>query len=178
MDSVGAADYGLALLRIAVGITMAAHGYSKFAFGGRLAGTAGWFDSIGMRPGWFHARLAATAECGAGLLMVAGFLTPLAGAGFVALMLVAAWTVHRDNGFFIVNAGWEYNLNLAVIGVVVAVTGPGKISVDYLIGEPMAVGGGAGFAIAAFGGGLLGVGQLAWFYRPAEAERRDVHEST
>ena len=56
-----------------------------------------------------------------------------AAAGFVSLMLVAAWTVHRPNGFFIVKEGWEHNLVLAVSGVVVATIGPGKLSLDWLI---------------------------------------------
>ena len=46
---------------------MAAHGYNKFFGKGGLAGTAGWFDSIGMKPGMFHARVAATTEMAAGL---------------------------------------------------------------------------------------------------------------
>ena len=54
-------EYNLALLiiRVALGATMAAHGYAKFFKGGRINGTAGWFDSMGMRPGRVHARLAA-----------------------------------------------------------------------------------------------------------------------
>ena len=93
---------GLLILRLVLGLTMAAHGYNKFFGPGGIAGTAGWFDSMGMRPGKFHARLAAGTELGAGLGLAVGLLTPVCAAGFVALMLVAAWTVHRRNGFFIV----------------------------------------------------------------------------
>ena len=64
-----------------------------------------------------HARIAATTEMSAGLGLAVGLLTPIPAAGFVALMLVAAWTVHRPNGFFIVKEGWEYNLVLAVSAV-------------------------------------------------------------
>ena len=83
---------GLLILRVVLGLTMAAHGYNKFFGSGGIAGTAGWFDSIGMRPGALHARLAATTEIAAGLLLAVGLFTPLAAAAFVALMLVAAWT--------------------------------------------------------------------------------------
>src|SRR5215208_7758836 len=107
-------DFALLLLRVVLGLTMAAHGYNKFFGPGGLKGTAGWFDSMGMKPGMFHARIAATTEMSAGVGMAAGLLTPIPAAGFVALMLVAAWTVHRPNGFFIVKEGWEYNLILAV----------------------------------------------------------------
>ena len=68
-----------------------------------------------MKPGIFHARVAATTEMAAGIGLAVGLLTPVPAAGFVALMLVAAWTVHQDNGFFIVKEGWEYNLVLAVL---------------------------------------------------------------
>ena len=103
-----------------LGLTMAAHGYNKFFGPGGLAGTAGWFDSMGMKPGMFHARVAATTEMAAGIGLAVGLLTPVPAAGFVALMFVAAWTVHRQNGFFIVKEGWEYNLILAVAAVAVA----------------------------------------------------------
>jgi len=56
--------------------------------------------------------------------LAAGLLTPIPAAGFVSLMLVAAWTVHRHNGFFIVKEGWEYNLVLAFSAIAVATLGP------------------------------------------------------
>ena len=107
---------------------MAAHGHGKFFKGGKIAGTAGWFDSMGMRPGKVHAVLAASTEVGAGLALACGLLTPLAAAGFVSLMIVAGYTVHRSNGFFIVKQGWEYNMVLAVIPVGIALIGPGRWS--------------------------------------------------
>ncbi|MDZ4235889.1 MAG: DoxX family protein, partial [Dietzia sp.] len=110
-------DVGLLILRVVLGLTMAAHGYNKFFGKGGLKGTAGWFDSMGMKPGMFHARVAATTEMAAGIGLALGLLTPIPAAGFVALMLVAAWTVHKPNGFFIVKEGWEYNLVLAASAV-------------------------------------------------------------
>src|SRR6267154_3382462 len=128
-----ACDVGLLILRLVLGLTLAAHGYNKFFGGGRIPGTAGWFESIGMKYGTFQAVVAATTEISAGLGLAAGLLTPIPAAGFVALMLVAAWTVHRHNGFFIVKEGWEYNLILAVSAVAVATIGPGKFSLDYAL---------------------------------------------
>src|SRR5262245_65665551 len=112
-------DVGLLILRVVLGLTMAAHGYNKFFGKGGLKGTAGWFDSMGMKPGMFHARIAATTEMSAGLGLGAGLLTPIPAAGFVALMLAAAWTAHRPNGFFIVQEGWEYHLAPALSAVAV-----------------------------------------------------------
>ncbi|MGW6117898.1 DoxX family protein [Nocardia sp. NPDC055165] len=159
-------DAGALILRACLGLTMAAHGYQKFFSGGRIAGTARWFDGMGMKPGIAHARLAASSEVGVGIALALGLCTPVAAAGFVALMLVAGWTVHRSNGFFIVREGWEYNLVLAVAAVSVAVSGPGRASIDELIVGSDVVDGWWGFGIAAGLGLAAGVGQLAVFYRP------------
>jgi putative oxidoreductase len=159
-------DVGLLILRLVLGLTLAAHGLNKFFGGGRIPGTARWFESIGMKPGKFHATVAATTETAAGLGLAAGLLTPIPAAGFVSLMLVAAWTVHRPNGFFIVKEGWEYNLVLAVTAVVIATLGAGKLSLDYLIFGKNWFDGWHGLVIS-LGLGLAGaVGQLLIFYRP------------
>ena len=165
-----AIDFGLLLLRVTLGLTMAAHGYNKFFGGGRIPGTAGWFDSIGMKPGLFHARVAASTEIAAGLGLALGLLTPVPAAGFVALMLVAAWTVHRANGFFIVKEGWEYNLILAVAAVSIAAIGAGRYSLDHLLFSGSSfehlLHGWCGVLIAVGLGLAGGIGQLAIFYRP------------
>src|SRR6478735_12766908 len=80
-------DVGLLILRVVLGLTLAAHGYNKFCGPGGLKGTAGWFDSMGMKPGMFHARVAATAEMSAGIGLALRLLTnttattPAAGVG-------------------------------------------------------------------------------------------------
>lgn len=165
-----ALDFGLLILRVVLGVTMAAHGYNKFFGGGRIPGTAGWFESIGMKPGTFHARVAASTEMAAGIGLAIGLLTPVPAAGFVALMLVAAWTVHRANGFFIVKEGWEYNLILATAAVAIAAIGAGKYSLDYLLfrdtGFADLLHGWCGLVIALALGLVGGIGQLVIFYRP------------
>lgn len=156
----------LLILRVAFGLTMAAHGYAKVFSGGKLAGTAGWFDSIGMKPGALHARLAAGTEILAGLGLAIGLLTTFSAMGFVGLMLVAGWVVHRANGFFIVAEGWEYCFILAVGAVAIAMLGPGEWSLDNAIGIDDDLDGWIGLAIAGGGGIAAGVAQLAIFYRP------------
>ena len=151
-------DLALLILRVTAGMTMAYHGYNKTK---GLAGTAKWFESMGMRPGAVHARLASTTEMVAGLGMAVGFLTPLTGAAFIGLMLVAGIVAHRKNGFFIFSKGegWEYTMILGVIGLFVAMVGPGQYSLDHglditfhdWIGTAIAAAGAAGAA------GLLAV---------------------
>jgi len=77
------------VLRLAVGGTMIAHGWNHAFGGGRLPGTARWFESIGIRPGRVHALAATVTELGAGALLLLGLLTPLAAAGVVGTMVVA-----------------------------------------------------------------------------------------
>jgi putative oxidoreductase len=161
-----AVDAGLLILRLCLGLTLAAHGFNKFFAGGRIPGTARWFESIGMKPGGLHARIAATCEITAGLGLAVGLLTPIPAAGFVALMLVAAWTVHRPNGFFIVKEGWEYNMVLAVGAVAVATIGAGRFSLDWVLFGHNWCAGWAGLVLSVALGLVGGIGQLLIFYRP------------
>lgn len=165
-------DVGVLILRVVLGLTMAAHGYNKFVGPGGLKATARWFDSVGMKPGMFHARVAATTEISAGVGLAVGLLTPIPAAGFVALMLVAAWTVHRPNGFFIVKDGWEYNLVLAASAVGIATIGSGRLSFDYWLFRTCALEeflhGWWGPAISLVLGLAGAIGQLVFFWRPPQ----------
>lgn len=171
--SFDAMSVGLVIIRVIVGVTFAAHGYNKFFGGGKIAGTARWFSSIGMRPnGTIHAYLAASTELGGGLLFAAGLLTPLAAAGMVGVMLVAGWT-SRAKGFFIVNSGWEYNLVLATIAIGVATIGPGKFSLDWVLGLGPAFDPNWGLGISGGLGIASGIGLLLAAYRPPPPEPTD-----
>ncbi len=166
MNDLDSLNLGLLILRVVVGLTLAAHGYNKFFGGGKIPGTARWFDSMGMRPGKIQALAAASMELGSGVFLAAGLLTPLAGAGFVGLMFVAFYTVHRPNGFFIVKQGYEYNVVLAIIGVSVSVIGAGQWSLDHALGIMTDLNGLVGLALSA-GLGLAGAATLlAACYRP------------
>jgi len=172
--SFDAISTGLLILRVIVGMTVAAHGYNKFFGGGRIPGTARWFTSMGMRPnGTIHAVLAASTELAGGVLLAAGLLTPLAGAAIVGLMVVAGWTTHRDNGFFIVKEGWEYNLVLATVAVAVATIGPGRFSVDWLVGLEPAFDPNVGLGVSVGLGLVSGIGLLVACYRPPRPEPSD-----
>ncbi len=64
MAEQAAIDLALLVLRVGIGIVFVAHGYNHFFGGGRLSGTARWFESLGMRPGRLHAWVASLAELG------------------------------------------------------------------------------------------------------------------
>ncbi|MFE4963761.1 DoxX family protein [Streptomyces sp. NPDC056660] len=162
-------DTAALILRVVAGLTMAAHGYNHVLGGGGLAGTTRWFAAMGLRPARMHALLSGAGElaCGTGLLI--GLLAPLCAAFIVGTMAVAGIAVHRKNGFFVFKDGYEYVLLLAVVSVVIGVLGPGRISVDHVLGLDDPLDGAAGAALAA-GAGLLGAALLlAVCWRPARA---------
>lgn len=159
---VSGADAARLLLRGALGATMIAHGVKH---GRSLAGTAGWFGSIGFRQPQLQARASAVVEVGAGTALIAGAGTPLAAAAVVGTMGVAARAVHLPNGFFITAEGYEYVANLAVASVALAAFGPGRWSVDRATGMDRRLGGGRAAAVAAGTGLLAAAVQLAVFWR-------------
>lgn len=170
-------DFNVAilLLRLVIGPTIAFHGYAKIFRGGRLAGTAGWFNSIGMQPGELHARLAAGGELLTGICFTLGLFTSFAGLGIVGLMAVAFWTVHRGHGLLVVANGWEYNLVLGAIGVGLAMLGAGRWSLDNVFGIDL--NGGVGFAISLFGGLAAAAGLLATSYKPPVPTESEAAET-
>jgi len=130
-------DLGLLLGRLVLGLLMAAHGTQKAFgwFGGYgLAGTGGYFEQIGFRPGRLFAAAAAGTEIVGGLLLAAGLLTPIAAALVVSVMIVAAISVHWPQGVFAQNNGIEVPLLYGVGGAALALTGPGAFSIDAALG--------------------------------------------
>jgi putative oxidoreductase len=149
-------DIGLFLLRLTIGLTLAAHGAQKLFgwFGGYgLEATGQAFETLGFRPGRRQALMAGLVEAGGGLLLVLGLLTPLAAAVVLSVMFVAAVSVHVKQGFFITSGGYEYTMVLGIAGLTLAFTGPGALSVDALLGYSWS---GAWPGVAALSVGLAG----------------------
>src|SRR5919109_3686243 len=94
---------GLFVIRLVLGLAMAAHGAQKLFgwFGGHgLAGTGGFLEQqLGFRPGRLFALAAGLGEFGGGLLLALGFLGPVGPAIMIAVMIVAMRTVHVGHGF-------------------------------------------------------------------------------
>lgn len=126
---------GLLILRIVVGALLIGHGTQKLLgwFGGHgIAGTAGFFSSIGFRPGRLNAFAAGASEAGGGLLLALGLITPLAAAAVLGTMVVAA-SVHFPK-FWVTDGGFEYPFMLGTVAVALGFTGPGRLSLDNAFG--------------------------------------------
>ncbi|UGQ12472.1 DoxX family protein [Yinghuangia sp. ASG 101] len=160
-------DTTLLIVRLTVGLTMVAHGWNHAFGGGRLAGTAGWFEGLGLRPGRVHALMSVLVETGCGIAFAAGFLTPAAAGALLGTMIVAGVIEHRTHGFFVFRNGVEYVLMIGLVLIAVAVSGGGAASVDEA--ADLHLGAWAGFAVCAgigVGGSVL---LLAACWRPGRA---------
>jgi putative oxidoreductase len=142
------APVGVAIIRVALGLLMAAYGLAKasprLGFGG-LRGTAEEFARDGLRGGLVPAVIAAAAQLGGGVLLAAGLLTPLAAMAEAGVMTVAAVT-RAHSGFWARGGGCEYPALLAVLSVAFIWSGGGRVSLDDAIGWHAP---GSGFALGA-----------------------------
>jgi putative oxidoreductase len=136
-SSVDAPDFGLLILRLVVGLTMAAHGAQK-AFGWwNGPGPAGWtgaMTQMNFRPQAAWAAVSTGAELVGGLMLAVGFVIPLAVGILIAQLIVIIGQVHWSKGFFSMNGGIEFPLALLAAVVAIALTGPGQVSADAALG--------------------------------------------
>jgi putative oxidoreductase len=130
-------SYGILLLRVVLGLTMAGHGAQKLFgwWGGPgLRGTRGFVSSLRFRGGLAPALALGGAELGGGLLLALGLFTPFAAFAIAVVMLVAIATTHWRNGFWNGNGGYEFNLLILASAAALAATGGARFSLDRLLG--------------------------------------------
>ena len=164
-------DIGLLLLRLALGLTLVAHGTQKlfgWLGGPGLSGTGQFFTVLGFPPSRRHALMAALGETVSGTLLAVGLATPVAAAIVVSLMLVAIVAIHLGKGFFAQNHGYEYPLVLAMAALTLAFTVPGSFSIDALRGLLRS---GTFWGMAALLAGLVGGGTALLESRKAPVQQ-------
>ena len=119
MASLDSNRTGASLLRASLGIVYVAHSVVLKYFTYTLAGTAAYFESIGLPA--FLAYVVFAAEVIGGVLLILGIRTRVVSLGLIPILIGATWA-HIGNGWVFSNAngGWEYPLYLIVISIVVA----------------------------------------------------------
>jgi putative oxidoreductase len=125
------------IVRLILGLGLAAHGTQKLFgwFGGHgIAGTGGFFEGLGFRPGTAFALMAGLGETVGGLLTVLGLGGALGPVLIVLVMLVAIGSVHYNKGFFVTGGGWELNAAYIAAALAVAFGGSGIYSLDNALG--------------------------------------------
>jgi putative oxidoreductase len=130
-------NLALLILRIVFGLIFIGHGTQKlFGWfgGGGIQGTINAMARIDVRPEKFWAWVVGLSETLGGLGLVLGFLTPLASAVIVGVMLKAIIKVHWQNGFWNTNRGIEFPLLNTFLAVFFGIAGPGAYAVDTILG--------------------------------------------
>jgi putative oxidoreductase len=121
--------YGLFLIRASLGIVMIMHSLYLKLFVFTLAGTAGYFTSIGL-PSWLAYAVFAIEAVG-GIALVVGFQSRAFAAVLVPVLVGATWA-HWPNGWLFTaeNGGWEYPLFLTLAAVTVALSNDETFSIQ------------------------------------------------
>ena len=119
MSNLDSNRAGATLLRVSLGIMYVAHSVVLKYFMYTLAGTAAYFESIGLPA--VLAYVVFAAEVIGGVLLILGIRTRVVSLGLIPILIGATWA-HIGNGWVFSNAngGWEYPLFLIVISIVVA----------------------------------------------------------
>lgn len=126
MTTRTASDYAAFALRVSSGALFLAHGLLKLNVF-TVAGTVGYFESLGL-PG-FLAYLTIFAEIAGGAALVLGLGTRLVALALIPVLLGATW-VHSGNGwlFSAAGGGWEFPLFWAIVQGAIAALGGGAFA--------------------------------------------------
>jgi putative oxidoreductase len=115
----------LFLLRVFFGLVFLIHGWPKIK---DLKQTAANFNGMGFKPGIFWGTIVAVVEFFGGLLLIVGLFTQIVALLLAIQMLVATvWKIRRKQPFA---GGYEFDLALLLIGLILATSGGGNFSLD------------------------------------------------
>ncbi|WP_025133473.1 DoxX family protein [Leucobacter sp. PH1c] len=126
--------WGLLLLRVVAGGIFAAHGLQKL-LEFTLAGTTASFEAMGVPAAVIVAPAVALLETFGGVLLVIGGFTRTVGLLLALDMVGALVLVHASAGLWVDGGGFEFVAVLGAAALALALTGPGRISIDALLSK-------------------------------------------
>lgn len=170
---------GRLVLRVVIGGLFIGHGTQKLFgwFGGSGPdGTAQMMSSLDMHPPKRNAIAAGVSETAGGAMLALGLATPAAAAALTGVMLTAVRKVHLPNGPWVANGGYEYNVVLIAAMLAIVDGGPGKYSLDRVLGISKT---GPGWALGALAAGAASsAAMIALGKQEAEASAKpDPHDA-
>jgi putative oxidoreductase len=114
-------------IRASIGAIFIVHSLKKFD-----PNWEGWLvESAGLPP---EMRLPiALAEFIGGIFLISGIFTRITGAVFSIILLGAIFHIRWENGFFVSQGGWEWDLVMLAAVLSIIAAGPGRISIASLI---------------------------------------------
>ena len=136
-ESSTMSDVGLLILRLVNGGLLAGHGSQKlfgWFSGPGLKGVAAWLESMGLKPGTPWATAASVSEFGGGVLTTLGFLHPLGPLGTMGAMIMATAKAHWGKPIWVTEGGAELPVTNMATALALTLTGPGRFSLDYVLG--------------------------------------------
>jgi putative oxidoreductase len=129
-------SYGIALLRVSLGLMFVAHSVVLKYFVYTLPGTAEYFASIGL-PGAL-AYVVFAMEALGGIALILGIGTRQVAAALIPILIGATWA-HAGNGWVFSNAngGWEYPLYLSLLAAAQVLLGDGAFALSRILKQPV-----------------------------------------
>lgn len=114
------------ILRVFLGIVFIVHGYPKLFK--NFAGTAAFFESIGLRPAKLWTAWIGILEFIGGIFLILGLFVQPVALLLMIDMFFAILLVGRKKGFV---GGWEFELSLLLIALSLVIMGAGVFAIDY-----------------------------------------------
>ena len=133
MNNIKSTQYAALILRLSLGIMFLAHAGLKY-FTLTLAGTAGYFQSLGL-PGAI-AYVTFFTELAAGMMLVSGFYVRWAAAAAIPILAGTILFVHGSAGWLFSNpgGGWEYSAFLMAASTAQILLGDGAFALSKALG--------------------------------------------
>ncbi len=113
-------------IRAALGSIFLVHSLKKFD-----PSWQDWLMQMGLPP---EMQLPiALAEFIGGIMLLVGVLTRITASIFSIIVLGAIFHIRWENGFFVSEGGWEWDLVMLAALLSIIVAGPGRVSISHLV---------------------------------------------